>query len=121
MKSIIKLLLAVLLLFVVALSGCERNKNIIKIKNATAVIVSKCSEYPDYKDSISIKLDEMPYEILAIYPDKPFADEFREVGLKVVVSGVIYKNVREINDCLVDSTVKIAPSNKFKIISIKKQ
>ncbi len=121
MKPIIKLLPAVLLLFVVALSGCEEDKNIIKIKNATATIIRDCSEYPDYKDSISIKLDEMPAEILAIYPHKPFSNEFREVGLKVVVSGMIYKNTANINQCLAAPHIRLAPSYKFKITSIKKQ
>ena len=101
-KSILKTLPSVLLLVAafIAFGGCKKKdeKSYIEITNVDATILQDCIDYPEIKDTFSIVLDKYPEGILSVYPSEPIKSDFRQSGLKVVVSGRIYKEL-EYNGC----------------------
>ena len=126
-KSILKTLPSVLLLVAafIAFGGCKKKneKSYIEITNVDATILQDCIDYPGIKDTFSIALDEYPEGILSVYPSEPIKPEFRQSGLKVVVSGSIYKEL-EANRCPTPPNAKYAApkaGNKFIITKISKK
>ena len=126
-KSILRTLPSVLLLVAafIAFGGCKKKdeKSYIEITNVDATILQDCIDYPGIKDTFSIVLDKYPEGILSVYPSEPIKSDFRQSGLKVVVSGRIYKEL-EYNGCLPPPNAKYsAPKagNKFIITKISKK
>ena len=99
------------------------NESYITIKNIEATIFRDCIDYMGIKDTFSIALDEYPEGIISVYPSEPIKSDFRQSGMKVVVSGRIYKE-SEYNGCLSPSNARYsAPKvgNKFIITKISKK
>ena len=126
-KQFIKTLSAIILLIgaFIVLSGCEKgkDKSYITIKNIEATVFRDCIDYPGIKDTFSIVLDKYPEGILSVYPSEPIKSDFRQSGLKVVVSGRIYKE-SEANRCPIPPNAKYAApkaGNKFIITKISKK
>ena len=126
-KLILKTLSALILLagVFIVLSRCEKkkDKSYITIKNIEATVFRDCIDYMGIKDTFSIALDEYPEGILSVYPSEPIKPEFRQLGLKVVVSGSIYKE-SEANRCPIPPNAKYAApkaGNKFIITKISKK
>lgn len=126
-KSILKTLPSVLLLVAafIAFGGCKKKdeKSYIEITNVDATILQDCIDYPEIKDTFSIVLDKYPEGILSVYPSEPIKSDFRQSGLKVVVSGSIYKE-SEANRCPIPPNAKYAApkvGNKFIITKISKK
>jgi len=126
-KQFIKTLSAVILLagVFIVLSRCEKkkDKSYITIKNIEATVFRDCIDYMGIKDTFSIALDEYPEGILSVYPSEPIKSDFRQSGLKVVVSGRIYKE-SEANRCPIPLNAKYAApkvGNKFIITKISKK
>lgn len=126
-KWIIRTLPTILLLIgaFIVLSGCEKKKekSYVNIKNVEATIYQDCIEYTGIKDTFSIVLDEYPEKITSVYPSEPIKPEFRQSGLKVIVSGSIYKE-SEANRCPIPPNAKYAApkaGNKFIITKISKK
>lgn len=126
-KSILKTLPSVLLLVAafIAFGGCKKKdeKSYIEITNVDATILQDCIDYPGIKDTFSIVLDKYPEGILSVYPSEPIKSDFRQSGLKVVVSGRIYKE-SEANRCPIPPNAKYAApkvGNKFIIKKISKK
>ena len=126
-KSILKTLPSVLLLVAafIAFGGCKKKneKSYIEITNVDATILQDCIDYPGIKDTFSIVLDKYPEGILSVYPSEPIKSDFRQSGLKVVVSGSIYKE-SEANRCPIPPNAKYAApkaGNKFIITKISKK
>lgn len=107
-----------------AIQACDKkDKSYITIKNIEATVFRDCIDYPEIKDTFSIVLDKYPEGILSVYPSEPIKSDFRQSGLKVVVSGRIYKEL-EYNGCLPPPNAKYsAPKagNKFIITKISKK
>ena len=109
----------------IAFGGCKKKdeKSYIEITNVDATILQDCIDYPGIKDTFSIVLDKYPEGILSVYPSEPIKSDFRQSGLKVVVSGRIYEEL-EYNGCLPPPNAKYsAPKagNKFIITKISKK
>ena len=109
----------------IAFGGCKKKdeKSHIEITNVDATILQDCIDYPEIKDTFSIVLDKYPEGILSVYPSEPIKSDFRQSGLKVVVSGRIYEEL-EYNGCLPPPNAKYsAPKagNKFIITKISKK
>ena len=109
----------------IAFGGCKKKdeKSYIEITNVDATILQDCIDYPEIKDTFSIVLDKYPEGILSVYPSEPIKSDFRQSGLKVVISGRIYKEL-EYNRCLPPPNAKYsAPKagNKFIITKISKK
>ena len=126
-KSILRTLPSVLLLVAafIAFGGCKKKdeKSYIEITNVDATILQDCIDYPGIKDTFSIVLDKYPEGILSVYPSEPIKSDFRQSGLKVVVSGRIYKE-SEANRCPIPPNAKYAApkaGNKFIITKISKK
>ena len=126
-KLVFRTLSAVILLVgaFIILSRCEKkkDKSYITIKNIEATVFRDCIDYMGIKDTFSIVLDKYPEGILSVYPSEPIKSDFRQSGLKVVVSGRIYKEL-EYNGCLPPPNAKYsAPKagNKFIITKISKK
>lgn len=108
-----------------AIQACNKkdNESYITIKNVEATICRDCIDYTVIKDTFSIVLDEYPEGILSVYPSEPIRSDFRQSGLKVVLSGRIYKE-SEYNGCPPPPNAKYsAPKvgNKFIITKILKK
>ena len=108
-----------------AIQACDKkdNKSYITIKNIEATVFRDCIDYMGIKDTFSIALDEYPEGILSVYPSEPIKSDFRQSGLKVVVSGRIYKE-SEANRCPIPLNAKYAApkvGNKFIITKISKK
>ena len=126
-KSILKTLPSVLLLVaaLIAFGGCKKKdeKSHIENTNVDETILQECIDYPVIRDTFSIVLDKYPEGILSVYPSEPIKSDFRQSGLKVVVSGRIYEEL-EYNGCLPPPNAKYsAPKagNKFIITKISKK
>ena len=109
----------------IAFGGCKKKdeKSYIEITNVDATILQDCIDYPEIKDTFSIVLDKYPEGILSVYPSEPIKSDFRQSGLKVVVSGRIYKE-SEANRCPIPPNAKYAApkvGNKFIITKISKK
>lgn len=90
-----------------------------KLHSVSAIIVKGCFDF-SRPDTFSVELENYPEGVFAVYPAERIPDEFRVEGLNVIVSGEI-SNIKETNQCIINSDVKLTGTNLIKITSIQKK